>query len=83
MDHDFPFTGAKRIETRPKYTQGTLSLPTGPIAREASFDSFEEVLISEGFGEKLYGAPLHRLHAHRDVGVRRHKDDWELSIRRD
>ena len=70
------------VETLPERSQGPVALPTGTIASEAGLDSIEEFLITERFCEELNGTALHRLHGHRDVGVRCNEDDWHLPVRR-
>ena len=63
-------------------SQDLVALPAGTIASEAGLDGIEEILIAERLGEKLDGTALHRLHAHRDVAMRRHEDDREWPVRR-
>ena len=80
-DHDFTLAGAERVEALPERLQGPLVLASGPIARETELNGFQQVLIAEWLGEKLDGPSFHRLHAHRNVAVRRDEDDWQLPAR--
>ena len=82
LDHDLTLAGAERFETLPERTQGPIALPTGTIASEAGLDRVEKLLITERFCEELYGTALHRLHGHRDVGMRCDEDDRHLPVRR-
>src|SRR5262245_40457163 len=82
LNHDFALAGAERFETLPKRAQGPITLAPGTIASEPGLDGVEEVLITEGFCEELYGTTLHRPHGHRDVAVRRDEDDRHLPVRR-
>src|ERR1700745_699167 len=75
LNHDLTLAGAERFETLPERSRGPFTLPPGTLASEAGLDGVEEVLITEWFGEELYGAALHRLHGHRDVAMRGHEDD--------
>src|SRR5262249_4675184 len=76
LDHDLTLAGAERRETLLKPSQCLVALPVSTIARKASFYSVKEFLITEWFCEKLNCTALHRLHGHRDVGVRCNEDDW-------
>src|SRR4029453_5404343 len=82
LHHDFPLAWAERVETIPKLPQGPVALATGTIASEAGLDSLEKILVSERFCEELYGTALHRLHGHRNVGMRRDEDDRHFPVRR-
>src|SRR5262249_29948801 len=82
-DHDLTLAGAEAGEALSECPQSLITLQTSTITSEASLDSIKQVLITERRREKLYGTALHRLHAHRYVGVRCHKDDRDLPLRRD
>src|SRR5436305_14186669 len=81
LKHDLAFAGAERIETLPECCESVLIVPTSAIARKASLDGIEKVLIAKWFCEELDGAPLHGLHGHWYIAVGRNKDDGDLSVR--
>src|SRR4029453_3549536 len=60
--------------------QRPLPLAPNPIAFQADLNGVEQVLVAEGLGQKLDGAPLHRLHGHRDVAMPGDKDDGSLDV---
>src|SRR6201987_1084884 len=74
LDHYLAFPWAERIEARPKHTQGLFILAASTVASEDHLDRVDQVLITEGFGQKLNCAALHRLHRHRDITVPRYED---------
>src|SRR5262245_33767618 len=80
MEHDLTLAGAERVETLPDSSRSPITLPSGAIASESGFDGLNEVLITEWLGQELYGTSLHRLHGHRDVGVRRDEDNRHLPV---
>jgi hypothetical protein len=82
LDHDLALSGAQRIETIPQGVQSLFILAPSAITREAELDGVEKLLIPEGLGQELDGAPLHRLHGHGDVAVARDEDDREFLVRR-
>src|SRR5262245_58942154 len=75
LEHDFTFARTEAVETLPERSQGSITLPSGPIASKPGLNCLNKVLISERFCQELYGTTLHRLHGHRDVGVRCDEDD--------
>src|SRR5262245_24404079 len=81
LNHDLALAGAQRLKTLPKHTRHILTLSTGTIASETGLDRVEEFLITERLREELYCTALHRLHGHRNVGMRRDKNDWKLPVR--
>ena len=82
LDHDLALPGAQRLEALPEHGQGFFILPPSAITRKAELDGVEELLITERLREELNGAPLHRLHRHRDVAVPGDEDDWKFPVRR-
>src|SRR5262245_16103919 len=80
MEQDLTLTGAECVETLPERSQGPITLPSARIAGQSGCDRLNEILITERLCQKLYGAALHRLHGHRDVGVRCDKDNRHLPI---
>src|SRR5262245_3264148 len=80
MEHDLTLTGAERVETLSECSQSPITLPSSAIAGESGFDGLNEVLITERLCQELDGTALHRLHGHRDVGVRCDKDNRHLPI---
>ena len=82
MEHDFTLAGTKTFETLLQPSQSSITLPSSAIASKSGLDGLNEVLISKRFSQKLYGATFHRLHGHRDVGVRCDEDDRHLPVRR-
>src|SRR5215475_11115569 len=82
LNHDLTLAGGERVETLSEPSQRLFTLPSGPIASKSGLDSFNEILITERFCQELHGAALHRLHCHRDIGVRRYEDDRHLPVRR-
>src|ERR1700756_1756087 len=81
LNHYLAFPWAQRIEARPEHSQGLFILAPSMIASEAQLDRVDQVLITEGFGQKLNRAALHRLHRHRDITVPRYEDNRDLGIR--
>ena len=73
--------GLSDFELRPERAQGLFILAPSTIASEAHLDRVDQVLITEGLGQELNGAALHRLHRHRDVTVPRYEDNRDLDIR--
>src|SRR5215469_5416418 len=82
MEHDFTLAGTETVETLPKCSQRSIALPPSTIASESGLDGLNEILISERFCQELYGTTFHRLHGHRDVGVRCDENDRHLPVRR-
>jgi hypothetical protein len=82
LDHDLALAGTERVETLSEGVQSLLALSAGTIARKASLDRIEEVLITERLREEFYGTSLHGSYAHRNVAVRGDEDDWEMPVRR-
>lgn len=69
------------FESRPERAQCLLILAAFTVLSESKIDRVQKILISERLGEKLDGARLHRLHAHRDVAMSGHEDDRESDAR--
>src|SRR5262249_55259481 len=82
LEHDLTLAAGERVKTLSQSIQGLLTLPPGPVASKSSLDGLDEVLITERFRQELHGAALHRLHGHRDIGVRCDEDDGHLPVRR-
>src|SRR5262245_2990545 len=80
MEHDLTLTRAERVETPPERRQSPITLPSGTIASQSGFNGLNEILITERLCQELDGAALHRLHGHRDVGVRCDEDNRHLPI---
>src|SRR5262245_23597591 len=80
MEQDLTLTGAECVETLPERSQGPITLPSARIAGQSGCDSLNKILITERLCQELYGAALHRLHGHRDVGVRCDEDNRHLPI---
>src|SRR5262249_52028519 len=62
--------------------QSLFIFPPRTIARKTELNGVEKILIAERLGQKLNGAPLHRLHRHRDVAVPGDEDDREFPVYR-
>ncbi len=80
MDHYLALPWGKRFEARSVRAQYHFSFAPNTIASKANLDRVDQVLVAERLGQELNGTALHRLHAHRDVTVRRYEDDWNLDI---
>src|SRR5215471_2436930 len=81
LEHDLAFPRAERIESLPECIECLVIFPTSTIARKASLDRIEKVLIAKWLCEELDSAPLHCLHGHWYVTMGRDKDDGDLPFR--
>src|SRR5215831_15276622 len=78
LNYDLALPRAERGKALPEVRQSLFIFSPRTIARKAELNGVEEVLIAERFGQELNGAPLHRLHRHRDVAVPGDEDDREF-----
>src|SRR5262245_13848920 len=81
MEHDLTLAGAEHVETRLEHGKCSFTLFTGAIANEAVLDRVKKILIAERFCKELDCTPLHRLHAHRHVGMSCNENDRHLPVR--
>ena len=59
------------------------SHPGGGIALQRLPDGVQQILVTEGFGQKVDCALFHGLDGHRDIAMRRNEDYGDLPLRAD
>src|SRR4051794_18807467 len=80
-NQDGALTRGQRFKSPPEVAQDLIILAAHTVAREPNTYRVQKILLSERLGQKLDGACLHRLHAHRNVPMSGHEDDWARDAR--
>src|SRR4029453_16931385 len=80
LHHDLAFAWAERVKSLSELVFRFCALSTRAIPGKTSLDGIEQVLIPEWLGQELDGSSLHRLHAHRDIAMRRDENDGQFAV---